>query len=100
MIAGSEKTASRAAPANTQQRASSVGRSMNTQSRIGFFRARDSRRPSSRQLFHAISRQATRGALSESIRAFSDSGVGGLVGGAAAWVQARPAHSSAAAAIG
>src|SRR5207247_6312194 len=71
MTSGLEKTASRAAPANTQQRASSMGRSINTQSKAGLFSARDSLSPSSKQLFQAISRQAGLAALRASISAFS-----------------------------
>src|SRR5437667_11590421 len=70
-----EKTASRAAPANTQQRPSSAGRSMKTQSSTGLPLERDSLSPSSRQLFHTVSRQATLGALKASISAFRESGV-------------------------
>src|SRR5207249_4349798 len=75
---GLEKTTSRTAPANTQQRASSIGRSMNTQSNMGFFFSRDSLSPSSMQLFQAISRQATLEALRASISAFKASGVSDL----------------------
>src|SRR5207249_12191461 len=52
------------------EHASSLGRSMKTQSNMGFFFSRDSFRPSSRQLFQAISRQATIAALRDSISTF------------------------------
>src|SRR5438552_7891433 len=61
MTSGLEKTASRAAPAKTQQRASSIGRSMKIQSNTGLSFSRDSLSPSRRQLFHWISRHATFG---------------------------------------
>src|ERR1700730_17411736 len=84
ITAGSEKTASRTAPANTQQRASSIGRSMKTQSNTGFFFARDSLSPSIRQLFQAIPRQATLAAARASISAFRASGVSDFFAGGAA----------------
>src|SRR5438128_12701365 len=78
ITSGLEKTASRTAPANTQQRASSVGRSMKTQSNTGFFFSRDSLTPSSRQLFQAIPRQATLAGLRGSLSAFKASAGAGL----------------------
>src|SRR5262245_59909982 len=80
-----ENTASRAAPAKTQQRASSIGRSMKIHSSTGLFFARDSRSPSSKQLFQAISRQATLAGFRDSISAFKASAVffAGVVVGAA-----------------
>src|SRR3954451_12643883 len=80
MTSGLEKTASRAAPANTQHRASSTGRSIKIQSSAGLPVERDSLRPSSRQLLHLIARQAAFGALSASMAAFTESGVTGLGG--------------------
>src|SRR5438067_13720970 len=95
ITSGLEKTASRAAPANTQQRASSIGRSMKTQSNTGFFFSRDSLSPSIRQFFQAISRQATLAALRDSISPLSASGVSDfLAGGWAAGVQATLASSA------
>src|SRR6266446_8341984 len=95
MTSGLEKTASRAAPANTQQRASSTGRSMKTQSNTGFFFSRDSLRPSSRQLFQAISRQATLAGLRVSISAFKAWGVAGFLSAAGdGWVQAKPTNTT------
>src|SRR5262245_15052881 len=90
---GFENTASRAAPANTQQRASSAGRSIKIQSNTGFFCARDSRSPSSKQVFQAISRQATLAGFSASISDFKASRVAGF-GSATAigWAQARLAN--------
>jgi hypothetical protein len=52
------KTASRAAPANTQHRSSSVGRSIKIQSITGLRCSREALRPSMRQVFHAISRHS------------------------------------------
>src|SRR5207245_3056864 len=93
ITSGLEKTASRAAPAKTQQRASSIGRSMKTQSNTGFFFARDSLSPSIRQLFQAISRQATLAACSAWISSFKASGVAGFFSPAGdGWAQARPAN--------
>src|SRR6266404_662362 len=86
MTAGLENTASRAAPANTQQRASSQGRSMKTQSNNGFFLALDSLRPSNKQVFQPMPRQATLGAWSASISAFNAAAVGAVVGSCAAAV--------------
>src|SRR5437870_1798971 len=95
ITSGLEKTASRAAPANTQQRASSTGRSMNTQSNTGFFFSRDSLSPSIRQLFQAISRQATLATFSPSISAFKASGVADFFSATGdGWAQARPANST------
>src|ERR1700687_3815162 len=95
ITSGLEKTASRAAPANTQQRASSIGRSMKTQSNTGFFFARDSLSPSIRQLFQATSRQATLAAFSASISAFKASGVAAFFSATGdGWAQARPAHNT------
>src|SRR6266481_3679093 len=95
MTSGFEKTAARAAPANPQQRASSVGRSMKTQSRAGLFLARDSLSPSIRQLFQAISRQATLDDFRASISAFKASGVAGCFSATGdGWAQARPANST------
>src|SRR5204863_2929525 len=95
MTSALEKTASRAAPANTQQRASSMGRSMKTQSNTGFFFSRDSLSPSSRQLFQAISRQATLAGLRVSISAFKASGVAGFLSAAAdGWAQAKPTNTT------
>src|SRR2546425_6888786 len=76
-----EKTASRAAPANTQQRSSSAGRSMKTQSKAGLSFERAALSPSSKQLFQAISRQATWGALRVSISALSASGLSAFFAG-------------------
>src|SRR5438132_463823 len=95
MTSGLEKTASRTAPANTQQRASSMGRSIKTQSKAGLFLARDSLSPSSKQLFQAISRQATRDAFRASISAIKASGVAGfLLAAGDGGAQARPANST------
>src|SRR3984885_6559169 len=95
MTSGWEKTASRAAPANTQQRASSLGRSMKTQSKAGLFLARDSLSPSSKQLFHAISRQATLVGFSPSISVCKASRVVAFFAGRSSWAQAIRVHSSA-----
>ena len=51
-----------------------MGRSMKTQSRAGLFLARDSLSPSSKQLFQAISRQATLDDFRASISAFRAAG--------------------------
>lgn len=72
--AGLEKTTSRAAPANTQQRSSSMGRSMKIHNRIGFRCSRDSFNPSIRQARHSTLRQATCSCLSASTLAVSSSG--------------------------
>src|SRR5229473_6931895 len=95
MTSGLEKTASRTAPANTQQRASSMGRSIKTQSKAGLFLARDSLSPSSKQLFQAISRQATLDDFRASISAVKASGVAGFFSATGdGWAQARPAKST------
>src|SRR5947209_7443584 len=95
ITSGLEKTASRAAPANTQQRASSIGRSMKIQSNTGFFFSRDSLSPSSRQLFQAISRQTGLGAFHDSISARKASGVAGFLAATeAGCAQPRPANST------
>src|ERR1700730_18714818 len=89
ITSGLEKTASRAAPANTQQRASSIGRSMKTQSNTGFCFSRDSLSPSSKQLFQAISRQATLDDFRASISALRASGVAGFFSATGdGWAQA------------
>src|SRR5439155_18229836 len=95
ITSGLEKTASRTAPANTQQRASSMGRSIKTQSKTGLFLARDSLSPSSKQLFQTIARQATLDDFRDSISAFRASGVAGFsLATGDGWAQARPVNST------
>jgi hypothetical protein len=95
MTSALEKITSRVRAAYPQQRASSIGRSMKTQSKAGLFWARDSLSPSSKQLFQAISRQATLDDFKASISFFKASGVTNFLSATGdGWAKARPANSA------
>src|SRR5947209_1756017 len=94
MTAGTEKTASRAAPAYTQQR-SSVGTPRKTQASTGLCRAREAFRASSGQVFQAIERQTCWAGFRASTSARNAAGVGGFDAGlVAAPAEALPASST------
>src|SRR5271165_3860334 len=102
MTSAFENITSRVSAAYPQQRSSSIGRSMKTQSRAGLFLARASRSPSSKQLFQSISRQATFGAFRDLISACKASRVTGFFSAtgtlsAPACPYTRPANTNAAA---